>query len=79
MGTNAWWSSRVSRKQDGGEQTSLTDAQSCHREVTHLSIENYCAAVVSVEFLDDLHQPVFNVKYSQNLQSHRATSDRNLF
>ncbi|KAH3876334.1 hypothetical protein DPMN_000173 [Dreissena polymorpha] len=78
MGMNVWWSWRISRKQDGGEQTSLTDAQSGHREVTHLSIENNCAAVVSIEFLDDLHQPVFNVKYSHNLQSHRAI-DRNIF
>ncbi|KAH3699847.1 hypothetical protein DPMN_074809 [Dreissena polymorpha] len=50
-------------KLDGGEQTSLTDAHLCPKDVTILSIEKYCCAGSMFEqVIDDSHQPFVNVE-----------------
>ncbi|KAH3710565.1 hypothetical protein DPMN_070051 [Dreissena polymorpha] len=62
-------------KQDGSDRTSLKDANRCHKEVPLMSIEKFCNAGVSVEFLHNLQQRFVNVGSPHNIViiGHNAT------
>ena len=58
---------KIKVHQDGKEKTCLTNANRFSEEVLLLSMEKYCVTGVSIEFLNDLHLPFFNVEHFGNI------------